>query len=263
MRPTRHADHLLDDLLDIAKTLALKAIDRHQQGSLGTISKKSTQTDPVTQVDTDSERLIVDALRSERPDDGILGEEGTQLLGKSGFVWVIDPLDGTVNYLYGIPSHAVSIAVVYEGKPIVGVVHDSALDNVYSARLGGGAFCNGQPITVTSETRLSHTLLGTGFSYDHKERLKQSKTLVSLVPEVRDIRRSGSCALDLCWTAAGHLDAFYERGPHLWDVQAGVLIVQEAGGEANYDVDSKKIVASGTGIWAVLNRAILKAEKKH
>jgi myo-inositol-1(or 4)-monophosphatase len=106
-------------------------------------------------------------------------------------------------------------------------------------------------------------LLGSVFSYDPKERLKQSKTLVSLVPEVRDIRRSGSCALDLCWTAAGHLDAFYERGPHLWDVQAGVLIVQEAGGEANYDVDSKKIVASGTGIWAVLNRAILKAEKKH
>lgn len=263
MGPTRHADHLLDDLLDMAKTLALKAVHRHQQGSLGTISKKSTQTDPVTQVDTDSEHLIVDALRSERPDDGILGEEGTQLLGKSGFVWVIDPLDGTVNYLYGIPSHAVSIAVEYEGKPIVGVVHDSALGNVYSARLGGGAFCNEQPITVTSETRLSQTLLGTGFSYDPKERLKQSETLVSLVPKVRDIRRSGCCALDLCWTAAGRLDAFYERGPHPWDVQAGVLIVQEAGGQANYDVDSKKIIASGAGIWAVLNRAILKAEKKH
>lgn len=263
MGPIRHEDHILDDLLDTAKALALKAVNRHQQGSPGTVSKKSTQTDPVTQVDTDSERLIVDALRSQRPDDGILGEEGTQLLGNSGFVWVIDPLDGTVNYLYGIPSHAVSIAVEYEGKPIVGVVHDSALNNVYSARLGGGAFCNEQPINVTNETTLSQTLLGTGFSYDSKERLKQSETLVSLVPKVRDIRRSGCCALDLCWTAAGHLDAFYETGPHPWDVQAGVLIVQEAGGQANYDVRSKKIVASGTGIWATLNRAILKAEKKH
>jgi myo-inositol-1(or 4)-monophosphatase len=261
--PIRHKDRMLDDLLDMAKTLALKAVNRHQQGSLGAVSKKSTPTDPVTQVDTDSEQLIVDALRSQRPDDGILGEEGTQLLGKSGFVWVIDPLDGTVNYLYGIPSHAVSIAVEYEGKPLVGVVHDSALNDVYSARLGGGAFCNGQPIAVTNETLLSQTLLGTGFSYDSKERLKQSETLVSLVPKVRDIRRSGCCALDLCWTAAGRLDAFYERGPHPWDVQAGVLIVEEAGGQANYDVHSKKIVASGTGIWATLNRAILKAEKKH
>ena len=142
MGPTRHEDALLDDLLDLAKILALKAVTRHQQGPLCPISKKSTQTDPVTQVDTDSEHLIVDALRSKRPDDGILGEEGTQSPGKSGFLWVIDPLDGTVNYLYGIPSHAVSIAVEYQGKPIVGVVHDSALNNVYSARLGGGAFCN-------------------------------------------------------------------------------------------------------------------------
>lgn len=261
MGPTRHEDALLDDLLNLAKILALKAVTRHQQGPLGPILKKSTQTDPVTQVDTDSEHLIVDALRSERPDDGILGEEGTQSPGKSGFLWVIDPLDGTVNYLYGIPSHAVSIAVEYQGKPIVGVVHDSALNNVYSARLGGGAFCNGQAIAVTNETRLSHTLLGTGFSYSPKERLKQSGALVSLAPKVRDIRRSGCCALDLCWTAAGQLDAFYERGPHPWDVQAGVIIVQEAGGQANYDVDSKKIVASGTGIWAALNRAVLNAEK--
>ncbi len=251
---------LLDELLELAVDLAAAAAVRHQRGGTGQVDAKSSHTDPVTDVDRDSERIIVSGIRRARPQDGILGEEGASHPGTSGLRWVIDPLDGTVNYVYGMPSHAVSIAVEHNGNPLVGVVHDTALDDVYTARRGGGAHRNGSPIEVASTAELGDALLGTGFGYQADQRRRQVRVLAGLIGEVRDIRRAGSCAIDLCWTAMGRLDAFYETGPNRWDVAAGMAILSEAGGIATYDEDAGRIMAAPPALWEALRAAVGAAE---
>jgi myo-inositol-1(or 4)-monophosphatase len=180
-------------------------------------------------VDRASEALIVDTLAKERPDDGVLGEEGSSRDGTSGVRWVIDPLDGTTNYLYGFPLFAVSIAVEVDAVVEAGVVAHPSLGELFTARRGGGAHCNGLPIAVSGKDDLSTALIGTGFAYDSDRRRQQARWLEHVLPSVRDIRRGGAASLDLCWVGCGRLDGYYEAGLSAWDVAAGDLIAREAG----------------------------------
>jgi myo-inositol-1(or 4)-monophosphatase len=193
------------------------------------VATKSTLTDMVTEMDRASERLIEDQLLAERPDDGILGEEGAARPGTSGVRWVVDPLDGTTNYLYGFPGFNVSIAAELDGVAVAGAVYDVVRDELFSAHRAGGATRDGSPIAPSPVTELAHALVGTGFSYDAERRRRQAEVLVSVLPRVRDIRRQGAAALDLCSVACGRLDAFYERGLARWDLAAGGLVATEAG----------------------------------
>ncbi|MCP3938431.1 MAG: inositol monophosphatase [Actinomycetia bacterium] len=249
-----------DGLLVIALGLVRLAVDRHHRGNTGDINTKSSVTDPVTEVDRDSEQLIVDWLRSNRADDAIIGEEGACDDGISGLTWIVDPLDGTVNYTYGFPAYAVSLAVQRDGETVAAVIHDTALDDQYTATLGGGSFCNGSRLSCSDIDDPAVMLLATGFGYEREQRRRQGAVLAKLIPDVRDIRRAGSAAIDLCHVAAGRVDAYYETGPNVWDVAAGMLIVDEAGGRSRYDHDAKRILASGTPGFAAINALVTTCE---
>ncbi|HWK27268.1 MAG TPA: inositol monophosphatase family protein [Solirubrobacter sp.] len=193
------------------------------------VSAKSTPTDLVSEADHNAERLIRDRITAVRPDDGILGEEGGDLAGSSGVRWVVDPLDGTVNFLFGIPQWAVSIAAEDPEGTLVGVVYDPLRDELFSAARGGRPTLDGRPITPSGKRDLATALVATGFGYDAEVRRAQSVLAARLLPEVRDLRRFGAAALDLVWTACGRLDAYYEHGPQHWDLAAGGLICACAG----------------------------------
>src|SRR4051812_10314838 len=193
------------------------------------VSTKSSPTDMVTEIDRASESLIVSGIRAARPDDGIVGEEGADHPGTSGVRWLIDPVDGTTNYLYKFPGFAVSIAAEHDGVVVAGVVNDPLHRDVFAAGAGRGATRNGEPIHASTATDLTTALVGTGFSYERERRLRQANVLVEVLPRVRDIRRMGAAAVDLCSVACGRLDAFYERGLGPWDLAAGALIAREAG----------------------------------
>ncbi len=194
------------------------------------VSTKTSPTDLVSKADRDSERLITGLISEKRGDDGFLGEEGGAGESSSGYRWIIDPLDGTVNYLFGIPVWCVSIAVEDPTGTLVGVVHDPNRNETFSAARGGGATLNDEPITVSHCDDLSQALIGTGFAYDTASRRAQAEVVARVLPCVRDIRRAGSAALDLCWLACGRFDGFYEAVMEVWDNAAGALIVKEAGG---------------------------------
>jgi myo-inositol-1(or 4)-monophosphatase len=212
---------------------------------MGVAATKSTETDVVTVMDRRSEELLHQLIHAARPDDGILGEEGADVSGTSGLTWVVDPIDGTVNYLYEVPAYAVSVAVVVgdpatQGgwRPVAGAVSDPSLRLVHHARRGGGAWTrseapDGGPavrLAVSTEDRIGRTLLATGFGYAPEVRARQAEVLRRVLPEVRDIRRIGSAALDLVRVADGSVDAYAESGLNAWDLAAGWLIVEEAGG---------------------------------
>jgi myo-inositol-1(or 4)-monophosphatase len=190
---------------------------------------KSSTTDIATEFDRAAESFVVDSLRRDRPADAITGEEGTNDSGTSGYEWFIDPIDGTTSFVYGLAGWACSIAVAFDGEMIAGAVMVPMLDELFSAELGSGAFCNGRPIAASAETDLSLALVGTGFSYIADRRRAQAQQLVELIADIRDIRRSGSAALDLCLVACGRLDIYYERFLNSWDAAAGELIAREAG----------------------------------
>ncbi len=194
------------------------------------LASKTSVTDPVSEADLEAERTIRELLSAERPDDGILGEEGTQEPTANGRTWIVDPLDGTVNFLYGMRTWAVSIALEDSDGLAVGVVYNPVDDECFSARRGEGAALNGEPLHVTSCRSLDRAMVGTGFSYEAPRRETQAKLLVKVLPRVRDVRRAGAAALDLAYVAAGRNDAFYEHGLKRWDEAAGVLLVKEAGG---------------------------------
>jgi myo-inositol-1(or 4)-monophosphatase len=191
---------------------------------------KSSATDPVSDADRDAEAAILRLLRAERPDDAVLGEEGTEERGASGLRWVVDPLDGTVNFLYRQPSFAVSIACEDADGGLVAVVHQPTSGETFSARRGGGATLDGEPIAVNHPQSLDRALVATGFSYDAARRALQGALVSRLLPRVRDVRRAGSAALDLAWVAQGRLDGYFEHGLNAWDWAGGALLVQEAGG---------------------------------
>ncbi len=191
---------------------------------------KSTPTDLVSESDYAAERMIRKHLESQRPDDGILGEEEGGHAGSSGLRWVVDPIDGTTNFLYGIPMWSVSIACEDEnGDTLAGVVLDPVRDELWSARRDDVARLNGEPVAPSGCAELGEALVATGFGYDAEVRAIQAEVIARLLPQVRDLRRLGSAALDLCWLAGGRLDAYFERGVKHWDIAAGALLCHQAG----------------------------------
>jgi myo-inositol-1(or 4)-monophosphatase len=189
------------------------------------LATKSSPTDPVSEADIAAERAIRELLRAHFPDDAIVGEEGDDVAGTSGREWIVDPLDGTTNYLYGIPLWAVSVAC----DGLAGVVLDPIRDELFAAAAEGAPTLNGAPLETTRCDDLSRALVGTGFGYDASVRAAQAAVVQRVLPRVRDIRRGGSAALDLAWVAAGRLDAYYERGIKRWDTAAGALVCARAG----------------------------------
>jgi myo-inositol-1(or 4)-monophosphatase len=193
------------------------------------IESKSTAIDIATQMDKKAEKFIMDSLLAARPDDGIIGEEGSSVESKSGITWVIDPLDGTVNYFYGLPGWNVSIAAKDKDGSIVGVVTAPTINSTWWATRGGGAFYNGHQIHCNDPIALDRSLIATGFQYDVSHRISQLEDFSKLVPIVRDLRRNGAAAVDLCHVAMGALDGYYEAGLKEWDWAAGALVATEAG----------------------------------
>jgi len=192
------------------------------------VQTKSSPTDVVTALDRTAEDLIRSRIRAARPHDAILGEEhGTT--GDGAVRWIVDPIDGTVNFLYGLPEWSVSIAVEVDGQVVAAAVNVVPRGEVFTASLGNGAWLDGERLHCNTGVPLSQALIGTGFGYQPGRRAVQAEVLAHVLPRVRDVRRGGSCAADLCSVAAGRLDGFYERGPQYWDYAAGGLIATEAG----------------------------------
>jgi myo-inositol-1(or 4)-monophosphatase len=234
-------------LRDLALDTAREAgalILRLREDGVEVAGTKSSESDIVTRADQAAEALVKQRLLGARPDDGIVGEEGDRLGGSSGVVWIVDPIDGTVNYLYGHPHFAVSIAAELDGEVVAGVVVAPALGLEYVATLGGGATCNRRPIRPRPLVPLGERLVATGFSYERPARGREAAYVARLLPRIRDIRRQGSCALDLCGVASGTLDGYVEEGPHIWDHAAAGLVVLEAGGilEVTRSPDDKRLL---------------------
>lgn len=227
------------ELRDIAADLVARTAEMitRKRAELGDVrayaSSKSSSVDPVTVVDTAAEAYIADELERLRPQDGLIGEEGNERASTSGVSWIVDPIDGTVNFLYGLPHYAVSIAAAVDGRPAAGAVINVATGAVFAAAEGQGATVTfgGEtvPLRASAAAEVETTLLATGFSYSASRRAQQVELLGRLLPQVRDMRRMGSAALDLCALAAGHVDLYYEHGIHSWDYAAGAIIAREAG----------------------------------
>lgn len=259
-------------LLDLARDIAVRAaefaLDARRAG-VSVAATKSTPTDIVTAVDRDTETLIRSLILESRPDDGIVGEEDAAHVGTSGVDWVVDPIDGTVNFLYGIPAWAVSIAVVegavggLGGTTLAGVVVNPVTGELFEASAGGGARLAGRELAVNVDVPLASALVGTGFGYAADRRREQAAVLLELLPHIRDIRRGGSASLDLCSLACGRLDAYYERGLNAWDHAAGALIAREAGavvgGPHGGRENSELIIAAAPGLFEELSVALRSA----
>jgi myo-inositol-1(or 4)-monophosphatase len=218
------------ELLALASRLAKAAGDvlRSRPVDLG-VTTKSSPTDVVTVMDRAAERVILDALTAARPGDAVVSEESAARDGTTGVTWFIDPLDGTVNYLYGIQHYAVSIAAEVDGELAIGIVLDVERNVEYAATRGGGATRDGAPMSCSTQTEVAQSLVATGFGYETERRVIQARSMATILPAVRDIRRFGSAALDLCAVASGQVDAFFEAGMFSWDWAAGALIAREAG----------------------------------
>ena len=232
-------------------SLGRRAIDDRNRFDAGT---KSSTTDVVTEYDEAAERHVVDAIRRLRPGDGIVGEEGTNHIGDTGFAWYIDPIDGTTNFVYGQPAWSCSVAVAREGEMVAGAVYVPPLDEMFSAGIGQGATRDGRSITASGQDDLALALVGTGFGYQPEQRREQAAVVARLIGDVRDIRRLGSAAVDLCMVACGRLDVYYERGLNSWDAAAGELIAREAGAVTS-DFDGgparpEAMVAAAPGVHA-------------
>ncbi len=246
-------------LVQLAKRLAREAGMLALSGRRVSVlerNTKSSTTDLVTQHDRAAESLIVERLGAERPADAIVGEEGAALDGTSGYSWFLDPIDGTTNFVYDLPAWSTSVAVAYRGITIAGAVYVPVADELFAARLGAGATLDDRPIRNSGETNLSLALVATGFSYLPANRAAQAAAIARMITEIRDVRRSGSAAIDLCWAAAGRVDAYYEEHLNSWDAAAGELIAREAGCiTSDFEsgpADPSNIVAAAPGIHAEL-----------
>ena len=228
------------------------------------VDTKSSPTDAVTEMDRGAEARLIEMLLGARPADGLLGEEGGERPGTSGVRWVVDPLDGTVNYLYRIPSWAVSVAAEAEGESEIGAVVAPALGEAYIGIRGGGAWSiegdRARPIAVRECSSLANALVSTGFGYSAERRAEQAAVVLGLAPLVRDFRRGGAAVVDLCWLARGRIDGHYERGLNRWDIAAGGLIALEAGamvgGLRSADPYEGTFVAAVPGIDVELRAAL-------
>jgi myo-inositol-1(or 4)-monophosphatase len=219
------------DLERLAVELAegAAAVVRDGRDAQGAVATKSTATDLVTEVDEATERWLVDELAARRPDDAVLGEEGGGRPGSSGVRWLLAPIDGTVNFVLGIPQFAVSVAAEVSGVVVAGAVCNPMSGETFHARAGGGAFVAGERLSGPRDVPLARAVVGTGFGYDAAARARQVAVVAPLLPKVADIRRLGAASLDLCFLAAGRLDAYFEAGLNSWDHAAGGLVAAEAG----------------------------------
>lgn len=220
------------ELLGVAEGLARRAGDMALAGrkrGLQDVSTKTSRTDMVTEYDKASEELIYAGLRASRPLDSIVGEEGASHVGSNDITWFIDPIDGTSNFLYDIPMWAVSIGARQNGVAIAGAVYVAAAGEMFTATRGGGAHLNGTPISCNLEARLETALVATGFSYAPESRPIQASRVAKMIGRIRDIRRFGAAAVDMCYVACGRLDGYFEENLHEWDIAAGDLIAREAG----------------------------------
>jgi myo-inositol-1(or 4)-monophosphatase len=269
----------LEELERLAARVAAEAgrlIVEDRPPSLGVSRTKSSATDVVTVMDQRAQDLLRERLRSARPQDGFLGEEEGGGTGTSGLTWVVDPIDGTVNYLYGIPAYAVSVAAVVgdptapgRWRPVAGAVVDPERGQLFHARHGGGAWrrsldgAEPHRLRIGDQTDLSQALVGSGFGYEARVRVWQTRVLLEVIPQIRDIRRIGSAALDLCHVADGGLDAYFERGLNPWDMAAGWLVVTEAGGTfgglAGAPADEGMVVAAAPGLFDALDETVAAA----
>jgi myo-inositol-1(or 4)-monophosphatase len=266
VNPTGSKGGLGGELLRLAVNVAQEAgeliVARRRRG-VELVGTKSTLTDVVTEADRDSETLIRSRLRAARPDDAVLGEETGDTLGSSGVTWVVDPIDGSVNYLYGWPEFSVSIAAEVDGQVVAGVVHNPSSGETWTASLGAGAHLDGAPIRTTTQDRLDLALIATGFGYAASRRAAQADTLRRVIVEVRDIRRGGSASLDLCSVATGRCDGYYERGLNPWDRAAGALIAREAGarvgGPRGTPESEVLTIAAGPALYEALHDLLVAA----
>lgn len=258
------------DLRDLAVGLAATGAERLRARAGAPdlrVATKSTETDPVTEVDRQVEAELVARLADLRPDDGVLGEEGTRREGRSGVEWLIDPIDGTVDFLYGIPGCNVSVAASVDGVVVAGAVVDPLHGDTFAAARGHGATRNGTQVRCTRASDPAHALVGTGFAYSPAERARQADVLARVLPRIRDIRRVGAAAIDLCWVACGRLDGYYERNLRPWDWAAGSLIAEEAGarvtalggGSLPGDLPDACIVAAGPDLHPALAALLTEA----
>jgi myo-inositol-1(or 4)-monophosphatase len=217
---------LLAIAVEAARAAAAILVERYEdaRGPHG-LQTKSTPTDLVSDADLAAERAIRHVLAARRPDDSILGEEGDDVTGTTGLRWVVDPLDGTVNYLFGIPQWSVSIACEHHA----GVVLDPVRGELFEVVAGEAPMLDGKPLRASERADLSTALVATGFNYDAAVRERQAEVVAALLPRIADIRRVGSAALDLAWTAAGRYDAYYEHGVNPWDIAAGAMLCTGAG----------------------------------
>lgn len=253
-------------LADLAETAARRAmafladVDREAVEVAGT---KSSTTDLVTTTDRAVEELLIATIAAARPDDAVLAEETGTRGGTSGVTWIIDPIDGTTNFVYGLAGYNVAIAAAVDGRVEVGVVADPVRDEVFRAIRGAGATCNGHPLAAVGPSGLSHALIGTGFAYSAERRRAQAAVLAHLLGRVRDVRRLGAAALDLCYVAAGRLDGYYESGLQPWDLAAGGLIAVEAGcrvtGVGGDPPDGRLVIAAHPGVVDALTAALAEA----
>lgn len=232
--PAELRDMCVDLVTDAAEFVAHQRAFLTKHGSVAMVAEtKSSEVDPVTAVDKGCEARVVKRLAELRPDDGIIGEEGSAVPTRTGVEWVIDPIDGTVNFIYGVPAYAVSVGVAVDGELVAGAVADVARGVVFRAAVGEGASVlidgTAHPLRASRASQLATTLVATGFAYDAGWRGLQAEILQHILPVVRDIRRMGSAALDLCRVAEGSVDAYYEHGTHPWDYAAGAVIAAEAG----------------------------------
>jgi myo-inositol-1(or 4)-monophosphatase len=229
--------HLRDTLVQVAVQVATEAaglVESTRRSAVRDVATKSSATDPVTAGDRAAERLVRTRLAELRPGEPVLGEEeGADAGSGEGVCWVVDPIDGTVNYLYGFPWYSVSVAAQVDGVSVAGAVVEPASGRCWSAARGQGATLDGVPLRVNPTDRLDLALLATGFGYRAERRTQQAALIGQLLGQVRDVRRTGSAALDLCMVAAGWVDAYVEHGLNPWDWAAGSLIAEEAGADVS------------------------------
>ncbi len=260
-----------DQLLQLASELAVRAgrmvaSGRAERG-INDAGSKSSATDVVTEFDIASERLIVGGILAARPNDGIVGEEGTATTGTSGIDWLVDPIDGTTNFLYGLPGWAVSIAAATAEGTEIGVVYVPTTDELFTAVRGRGSLLDGRPIRCSTTTDLSLALVATGFSYLPERRATQAARIAALLPHVRDLRRVGAAATDLCSLAAGRVDIYFEEHLGAWDIAAGALIAREAGcrlgaldgGEAR----PRSMLGATPGLFDAVQGLVLEIDARH
>lgn len=260
----------MSELLTLARDLARQAGQNARNGraqGMQVVDTKLTDTDMVTKFDRESEQLIIAGLRGARPDDSIVGEEGGGHRGTSGIEWHIDPIDGTTSFMYGLPTWCVSIGAQDATGALVGAVYMPDLDEMFTAERGKGAYLNDQPISCSPITELGKALVATGFSYTPAHRTVQSRRVTEFIHLIRDVRRMGAAAVDLCFVACGRLDAYFEENLHSWDVLAAELIAREAGARsgdyAGGPLRTAEVLVAAPGVFEGLSALLVDAAKKH